>query len=249
LGQSSDLVDALKRELRARRITYQQVAHALGMAESSVKRMFSSGNLTLERLETICEMAEIDYGVLVRVRTNDLNLVTVLTERQEAELVSNPKLFLVAVCLMNLVSFDEILETYALGAAEVVGHLARLDRIGFIKLLPNNRYRLLLARTFGWIPNGPMQQFFKANAPSFFKSDFSAPNEMLVFVNVRLAPAHIANFLDRLKRIARDLSDQHTEDSSAPLAERQLLSLLIAARPWHMDFMQELLRTVPVRSR
>ena len=245
MGQSADLVNALKRELRARRITYLQVAAALGMAESSVKRMFSSGNLTLERLETICELAEIDYGVLVRGRTNDENLVTILTEKQEAELVSTPKLFLVAVCLMNLVSYDEILSTYTITAAELVGHMVRLDRIGFIRLLPNNRYRLLLARTFGWIPNGPMQQFFKANVPSFFRSDFSAVNELLLLVNVRLTPAHIGNFLDRLMRVARDISDQHTEDAGAPLSERKLLSLLIAARPWHMEFMQEMLRNPP----
>jgi transcriptional regulator with XRE-family HTH domain len=242
VGQSAELVDALKRELRARRITYLQVARALGMAESSVKRMFSNRNLTLERLEAICAIAEIDFSVLVRGRTNDLNLLTVLTQRQEAELVGNPKLFLVAVCLMNLVSFDEILSAYTLSAAELVGHMTHLDRIGFIRLMPNNRYRLLLARTFGWIPNGPMQNFFKANAPSFFQSDFSATNELLIFVNVRLTPAHIANFLDRLMRVARDISDQHNEDSAAPLPERQRLSLLLAARPWHMDFMRDLMR-------
>ncbi len=242
MSQSTDLMEALKRELRSRKITYRQIASALGMAESSVKRMFSSGNLTLARLDAICEVAEIDYGALVRARVNDQKLLTELTAKQEAELVGEPKLFLVAVCLMNLVSFEEILETYKLGAAELTGYMVRLDRIGFIKLLPNNRYRPLTARTFGWIPNGPMQQYFKLNAGEFLDSHFGAPNEMLVFLNVRLLPAHLSVFMDRLRRVARDLSEQHNEDASLSLAARHPVSLLIAARPWHLKFMEDLLR-------
>lgn len=243
MGQSADLLLALKRELRARRLTYAMLAAKMGMAESTVKRMFARGNLNLSRLEAICEFAEIDYGSLVRGRVNDEKLVTSLTVEQEGELIDDSKLFLVAVCLMNLLSFDEILEIYALTAPEVIGCMTRLDRIGFVRLLPHNRYRLLLARTFSWVPNGPIQQSFKANAPSFFNSDFGGSDEMLVFLNARLTPEHLSGFLDRLKRVARDFSDQHSEDSVYAHQLRRPVSLLIAARPWHMEFMDELLRT------
>jgi transcriptional regulator with XRE-family HTH domain len=247
MGQSADLVEALKRELRARKLTYQQVAAALSMAESSVKRMFSSGNLTLDKLETICSWAEIDYASLVRSRTDDLRMLASLTRSQEAQLVGDPKLFLITVCLMNHVSFEQILESYTLEPTDVISAMAALDRIGLIKLLPNNRYKLLLSRTFGWIPGGPIQQYFKANVPGYFNCDFSAPGEMLLFFNVRLSQTHAASFADRIKRMARDLSDQHNEDANLALSDRPSLSVLVAARHWHLegwelDFMSDLTR-------
>jgi DNA-binding Xre family transcriptional regulator len=242
MGQSADLVLALKRELRARKITYSDVATKLGIAESSVKRMFASGNFTLQRLEAVCAIAEIEYGELVRGGAKDQHLLSFLTETQEAQLVGDPKLFLVAVCLMNLIDFEGILAAYKLSAAELTGYMTKLDRIGFIKLMPGNRYKLLLARTFGWIPNGPMQTLFKRNATDFFRSNFDEDNEMLVFLNVRLADAHMPAFLDRMKRVARDLSDQHAEDASLPLEKRKAISVLMAVRPWQLDFMRALRR-------
>jgi transcriptional regulator with XRE-family HTH domain len=240
MGQSADLVDALKRELRSRKLTYLQVADALSMAESSVKRMFASGNLTLQKLEAICAWADIDYATLVRSRTDDLRMLTSLTREQEAQLVGDPLLFFVTVCLMNHVSYEQILDNYRLEAAQVVSYMTTLDRIGLIKLLPNNRYKLLLSRTFGWIANGPMQQYFKAHVPDYFKSDFSSPGEMLVFLNLRLSQAHAAAFGDRIKRMMRDFSDQHNEDANLALRERPSISVLVAIRHWELEFMHDL---------
>ena len=49
-----------------------------------------------------------------------------------------------------------------LSEAEVVKALARLDSLGIIDLLPNNRIRVKVARNFTWLPDGPIQQFFRA---------------------------------------------------------------------------------------
>src|SRR5581483_8489450 len=49
MEQRAALVDALKRALKARGITYAQVAEVMELSEPSVKRMFASGQFTLER--------------------------------------------------------------------------------------------------------------------------------------------------------------------------------------------------------
>ena len=54
MPQTAALVDALKRELRTRKLTYAQVATHLAMSEASVKRMFSRNEFTLERIDAIC---------------------------------------------------------------------------------------------------------------------------------------------------------------------------------------------------
>ena len=161
-----------------------------------------------------------------------------LTVAQEREIVADPKLFLVAICALNLLSFDDILATYELTEVELVGLLVRLDRIGIIELLPNNRFKLRIARTFAWIPNGPIQTAFRSAADDFFDSDFAADDELMILLDGRLARASSAVLIEKLKRLAREFSDQHAEDAQLAAAERPPMTLLLACRPWRPQFMR-----------
>ena len=49
MAETATLMDALKRALRARRISYSKVGEVLDLSEASVKRLFSRGGFTLER--------------------------------------------------------------------------------------------------------------------------------------------------------------------------------------------------------
>jgi len=51
MGQRTQIVAELKRALRARGLTYAQVAKHLQLSEASVKRLFAAGDLSLERLK------------------------------------------------------------------------------------------------------------------------------------------------------------------------------------------------------
>ena len=54
MSTTADLVLALKKELKASQMTYAELAAALEMSESSVKRMFSVGEMSLSRVDAIC---------------------------------------------------------------------------------------------------------------------------------------------------------------------------------------------------
>ena len=54
MAQSVALMDALKRELRARRITYARVAQHLDLSEATVKRLFAQNELSLQRIDATC---------------------------------------------------------------------------------------------------------------------------------------------------------------------------------------------------
>ncbi|HRL54999.1 MAG TPA: XRE family transcriptional regulator, partial [Acidovorax temperans] len=45
MSTTADLVIALKKELKNAQMTYADLAQALGMAESSVKRMLAKGDM------------------------------------------------------------------------------------------------------------------------------------------------------------------------------------------------------------
>ncbi|MCY7313627.1 MAG: helix-turn-helix transcriptional regulator, partial [Pseudoxanthomonas sp.] len=58
MALSLELIDALKRTLRAQGITYRDLALRLKLSEASVKRMFSQRAMTLQRLEQVCEVLD-----------------------------------------------------------------------------------------------------------------------------------------------------------------------------------------------
>jgi hypothetical protein len=243
MAHTAALVEALKRELRARGITYATLAPQLDLSEASVKRMFSRRDFTLKRLDEICRCAQIEFSELARAVARDETLISHLTLEQEKEIVSDRKLFLVAVCLLNHVSFDQIVETYDISSAECVKLLARLDRLKFIELLPANRVKLLVSRTFAWLPDGPIQQFFNHHAHNeFFRSRFNRPDEFMLVVNGMLSKSSSADVVGLLKRITREFSDLHNDDARLPLGERSPMTLLVAIRHWQLAAFAELRR-------
>lgn len=244
--QATSLVDALKRELKARGITYADLAARIGMSEASVKRMFSHKNFTLQRLDEILQATGIDFRDITMGANDESRLISELTHEQEREIIGNTRLFVVAVSVLNQLTVEQILETYQLTEAEVVKHLVRLDRLGFLELLPNNRVKLLVSRTFRWIPNGPIQTHFREQAyGDFLASRFDHENEMLRLVNVMLSKQSIAALLERMKQVAREFSQRHQEDARLPFEERFSISFLLAARPWMPETFQTLLQPTP----
>ena len=112
MAHTAGLVEVLKRELKIRGITYARLARDLKLSEASVKRMFSRRDFTLKRLDDICRCSQIDFAELARAVAREESLISHLTLEQEKEIVSDRKLFLVAVCVLNHVTFDQIVETY-----------------------------------------------------------------------------------------------------------------------------------------
>jgi transcriptional regulator with XRE-family HTH domain len=227
------LVDALKRILKAKGLTYADIARGLDLSEASVKRIFSRREFTLERLDEVCGIAGVDFAELARAASEQAAASQQLTAEQEQEIVSDPKLLLVALCAVNNWTFDEIVATYDLSAAEATQCLARLDRHRIIELGPGNRIRPLISRAFAWRPGGPIQRFFQARIQDeYLASAFDGPGEMFVFVSGMLSHASRAELIARLRRVARDFTAQHADDVALPLSRRFGTSLLVAMRPW-----------------
>lgn len=243
MAGSAALIDVLKHELKSRGLTYARVARQLGLSEASVKRMFSRKNFTLKRIDQICRAAHTEFSDLARTLNRQETLISQLTFEQEKEIVANGKLFLVAVCALNHASFEQIVNTYDVSSAECIKLLMRLDRLKFIELQPNNRIKLLVSRTFSWLPDGPIQRFFNEQAHNeFFRSRFDRSEEFMLVVNGMLSKSSSAAIVARLKRIAREFSELHNEDVPLPLAERSAMSLLVAIRHWELQAFAELRR-------
>ena len=64
MSSSQDLVQIIKKELKAQRKTYADLAIALDMAESSVKRMLAKGCYSLDVIAELTDLSLADVEKL-----------------------------------------------------------------------------------------------------------------------------------------------------------------------------------------
>src|ERR1044072_6600855 len=66
VSTTHDLVAALKAELQTAGITYAAMAQQLGMAESSIKRVFAKPDMPLSRVDEVLRVLKMDFAELAR---------------------------------------------------------------------------------------------------------------------------------------------------------------------------------------
>lgn len=233
MSTTSDLVLAIKHELKAAGLTYAHLAQALGIAESSVKRMLAKGDLPLSRVDAICRALRMDFSELAQRVVDAQPLLVQLTEAQEQAVVADRKLLLVAINVMSQWTLEQMVAHYRLTEAECVKYLAQLDRIGIIELKPLNRYRLKLAKAFRWRAHGPVMSYFREHAAlDYFSGGFDGHAEGLLLVHGSISRALAPSFLERLQRVAQDFAQQHQTDQKLAEKDREGYTLLLAMRTW-----------------
>lgn len=233
MTEIAQLVAALKRQLKIQKMTYAQVAVALDLSEASVKRLFSNGQFSLERLISLCNLLGLTLAELSQEAEAGGTRLRTLTAAQEKELVSDHQLLLVAVCALNHWSMADILAVYRLSETACLQRLLRLDRLGVIRLLPGNRIRLTVARDFDWLPDGPIRSFFDAEGMrEFLDSRFSKPGDSLNFTHGMLTEAAIDKLHGELRRLRAVFAELHEASLASPLPKRRGSGLLLALREW-----------------
>ncbi len=236
MSTTADLILALKKELKSAQMTYADLATALGMAESSVKRMLAKGDMPLSRIDAICRALKLDFADLARRVADAQPLLAQLTQDQEKAVVADKKLLLVAICVLSQWTLEQITTSYRLTEAQCVGYLVKLDRIGIIELRPLNRYRLKLAKTFRWRPHGAVMDYFRENALlDYFSGGFNGNSEGLLLVHGSISRSVAPSFMERMQRVAQDFSQQHLADQKLNDKDREGYTLLLAMRSWEFE--------------
>jgi hypothetical protein len=223
-------------------------SRALGMAESTVKRMLARGDMPLSRVDAICRALGIDFADLARRVADARPLLKELTQAQEQAVIGDKKLLLVAISVLSQWTLEQIVTAYRVTEAECIACLAQLDRIGIIELRPLNRYRLKLAKTFRWRPHGPVMDYFREHVVlDYFGGGFDGPTEGLLLVHGSIGRTLAPAFLERLQRVAQDFAQQHQTDQRVPPTEREGYTLLLGMRRWEFEAFARL-RRLPGKS-
>jgi transcriptional regulator with XRE-family HTH domain len=235
-----ELVDALKRLLKAQGLTYAALAQRLGVSEGTVKRMFARRSFSLQRLEQVCAVLQIGLTELSEESQRSAPSLAELSAAQERALVEDSALLLALYLVLNRWQQQEVLARYRFSEPEWTLLLVRLDRLGIIELLPGNRVRSRTARNFRWRRDGPMQRFFQQRLlPEYFQRDFAGEGESLLLLSGMLCQASIGWMQRRLQELAAEFDQRMAQDAALPARERAGVSLVLALRPWSLSVFAE----------
>src|ERR1700677_1227574 len=232
MAQRSLIISELKRSLREQGLTYAAVAKKLNLSVASVKRLFSVGALSLERVDLICELLQIELADLLG-RARERPTTNQLTLAQEQEIVADPKLFLITWLLINRMSLEDIARSYRFTEQEVLRYFLKLDRLKVVELQPGNHVRLLVNRHFSWRPGGPVQRLIHEKIlREFTASHFIGPHEEFLFHGAEVSAAAFNDLQRVLKGAVRQCADVIDQDRG-PRVDRRGAAYVLALRQWN----------------
>jgi AcrR family transcriptional regulator len=246
MDDTCSLVHTLKVAVRQAGMTYADVARELGMSESNVKRLFSTGKFSLEQFGAVSNLIGLAFSDLARLHESSRRRITRLTRAQEQALVDDTLLLLAAVCVRNHWRMEDMVRLYRVTHVDCIRLFAQLDRLKIIELLPGERYRLLVAEDFSWIPGGPIEQFFESEILSeFLDADFAQPFAFRRYLGGAIAPASAAQLQTKIDELSREFAQLHARDAALPVSERTNFGIVMAMRPWELGAFSALRRESP----
>ncbi len=236
MADTHAIVDALKKLLKTRGLTYAAVAQRIGLSEASMKRLFAEETFSLLRLGQLCDMLEIDFFDLAKLARGRSEVVREMSEAQEAALAADAKLLGVFYLLLSDWSAADVLAGYVIEPPELTRLLVRLDRLALIELLPGDRIRLKVPKLLGLRFGGPIQRRHgKRVLDEFIAAEFDRVGGHFRFQYRELSKTSFALLTRRLERVTAEFLEFAELDASLPARRRESVGLVVAMRPWALS--------------
>ncbi len=234
MSQTSVLVSALKKCLRAKGATYRDVAEALDLSEASVKRIFSEETFSLRRLEEVCRYLDMSLFDMARIADSQRKSESVaLTMEQEQALASQPELLSFFYLLLVGWSPARITRRLKLSDRQLTRSLIHLDRLKLIELNPNNRVRLLTPNWISWSADGPIRARYERQVKNqFFDHKFDSADERMTLETAELSDASIKVLQRRLDKLVAEFHELAEIDRSLAAQHKRSFGLMLGYRPW-----------------
>jgi DNA-binding Xre family transcriptional regulator len=239
-GEAARILASIKRVMKARAITYKNLAERIDLSEVSIKRIFSHSTLSLARLEQICRALDISIREISGLSADpSADTVESLSLEQESELAADPTLLACYYLVANGRSGFELSKELGVEEIQVRRWLVKLHSLGLVELLAKNRARARTGSAIVWRQDGPIRRLYESKVrEEYLMSTFSAPYEALHFRSAELSEESCRLLLRKLSRLAAEVRDLAELDRSIPSCEKRNLGVLIAARPWVFSMFQ-----------
>lgn len=151
-----DVFKVLQDALRARRMTYADLAEVMGVSEPTIKRIFAARDCKLSRIIEICEALDLSLSDVTDNAARQRTEAISLPMSTELSLAADPPLFYFLILLRDLRAPDYIAGLMDLSPDQFHAMGMALERLGLAEVDAGNKIRLLSHAPIRFRPNGPL---------------------------------------------------------------------------------------------
>jgi DNA-binding Xre family transcriptional regulator len=233
-GEGARIIASIKRLMKARAITYKDLAGRIKLSEISVKRIFSQSSLSLARLEQICQALEVSIHEITRLSGEPTaDAAETVSPEQESALAADPNLLACYYLIANGRTGAEICTELGIDAMQVRRWMVKLHSFGLVELLSKMRARARTGSSIAWRKDGPVRRIYERQVrQEYLQSTFSGPHDEMYLRSAELSDASCRVLLRKLERLANEFRDLAELDRALPRGEKHSMGVLLAARPW-----------------
>lgn len=234
MTQTAELLQTLKKCLKAKGLNYRDLAAALNLSEASIKRLFAEQSFSVGRLEEVCRFLDMSIYDLARMtRLTPDDAATRLTLEQEQGLARDPPALTYFYLLLTGRTPEKIAGEFGLNPAQQNTLLVRLSRLKLVELYPNNSGRLLTRRRIDWRRDGPIRKLYQREVQqAFFDMPFRNDDESFRFLTGELSAASVSVLQRKFERLERDFEELTDLDIHVANSRKKAYGIMIGFRPW-----------------
>ena len=229
---TESIIAHLKAQLKSRGLNYKDLAKIWDVAESSVKRIMSGEDLSLDRLEKACRHLEISLGDFMKAtQFESSSQVFFLTEEQELKLSKDKELLHYFLLLDEGHLPVDIPKKYVISNEKQTKFLIQLEKLDIIELFPHNRIKKKYMGQMRFRKDGPLaKSLLESMRGDFMNSNFNRDDQYITFLLLNFVPGSLAQFRLRIQNLIREMIVVSDQNRNHPNAEEY--GLLIATRNW-----------------
>jgi DNA-binding Xre family transcriptional regulator len=229
---TESIINHLKSQLKSRGLSYKDLAKIWNVAESSVKRIMSGSDLSLERLETVCKYLEISLGDFMKTTQFDGSTqIFYLSDDQETKLSKDQELLHYFLLVDEGYSPADIAQNFVVSHEKATKFLLQLQKLNLIELFPHNRIKKKYMGQMRFRKDGPLAKILlEEMRADFLSSNFNKDDQYLSFVLLNFVPGSLQQFKLRIQNLIREMVVASEQSRNHPNKEEY--GLLVATRNW-----------------
>lgn len=218
----------LKEILKQKKISYGMLAKKMKVSEITVKRFFTTPDISFRKLQHICEVLGISALELASLVNKGNEQTFQLTEKQEFHLGKNERLYDFFVLLLKTHSIHHTLNKGRFESSIVPKFLRELKALDLIELPTNDLVRVKKSGTLTWRKGGPLQKRFMRQRHEryldVFENKSDEPLNYLTSSQRQMRPESAAEMKRDLEFVAQKFRDRaYVEEATC--AESQLVGV------------------------
>ncbi|WP_428686681.1 helix-turn-helix domain-containing protein, partial [Roseibium sp.] len=209
-----DTFKTLQGILKARGMTYADLAGRMNVSEPTVKRIFAGQDCKLGRLLEICDILEVPLPDVLHRAARVSEKASVLPVATEARLAADPSLFFLFILLREPIPQHLIEERFGLSGQDMFRFGQDLEALGLAEVHAGNRIKITRKDPIQFRLDGPLIPLLKEINLKFLDqaiSNAGGQNSPFFTVSRRMLPdtaAFIAREIEALQATISELARQ-----------------------------------------